>query len=183
MSKEILPMNRLSRRKLASMGLSGAALAALGACSSANPLQTVITVNLTNAQAEAGAIYTALGQFVPVAQALVSSTISADIGTSYTDLNAAVKDFQGLSSGSATVVQFAQAVIKFVQELVSLIPSTVLPLGTSQAITLGLALLSALIGGVAAITVPTTTTTTTASAVLGAAQRKVIQAPIPIPLS
>jgi hypothetical protein len=162
----------LTRRTL--FGASALAATALSGCGLITLNNGTVTVNLTNAQAEAKAIYTALTAFVTELAAALPPTVKAEVNTAYAALGKAVTVFAELSDGASTIPQAAQAVITAVQSLVPLLP---LPAATTAAISTGLLLISALIAGVASITVPA------AAVAQGVRAVPVVAAPIPIPLA
>lgn len=159
------------RRKLLCAAALATPAAMIAACS--KPLNTVITVNLANAQAEAVTIETALKAVYEDVSATLSATIQNQAAAMLQDLDAAVKAFTSLPSGTTTYAAFANAVLGVINPLVALLP---LPPATKAAITTGTLLISGLINGLASVSLPPP------SAAVGVSAVRIIPGPVPVPL-
>lgn len=166
----------IARRHLLGMGVT-ALLAGAAGCSLLSSSTQTIQVTLVNAQAEAAAILQALD--VGVSTALTSGAVTGGaavtVNSVLVDLKTAVAAFEALVAGD-NYAALAQSVINGANSLLVLLP---IDPGTKTAISLGLTLLSGLIGGLASITVPVAAAPTTTGN-LGA--RMMITAPIAIPV-
>lgn len=167
-------MKSISRRAL--LGATVFAPVALPGCAAltGNPLQKTITVNLAAAQAEAKTIETALGIVLSSVQTALPASIAAKASAAIATLSKAVAAFAAVPSGSTTVATLAGDVIAAASAVVALIP---LPPATGLAINSGLAILSALIAGLATVTV------TTSPPATGVKAARVIPGPVPVPVS
>jgi len=168
----------VNRRQL--LGSSLLALVALGGCAQVTSIlgstTQTIEVSLANAQAESGAILSALtaGAAAAISSGVVAGGAANTVKTALTDLTTAVTAFQAVSAGGSYAA-LAQSVVTAANGLLPLLP---IDPAAKTAIALGLTLLSALIGGLTSLTLPAPAATTPGA--VGA--REMLAAPIPIPV-
>lgn len=167
-------MNVSRRVLLGATPLAAAALLAGCVNGKFSPSAATVQVNLANAQAEAKTLDTAVTAMAQGSMTALSTSLQGIVSEGISVMGGAVQAFAALPSGSTSYEALAQNVIAAVQKVAALLP---LPGATMLAINEGLALISALIAGLASIPVATPATV---SARYGA---KVVPGPISIPVS